>query len=155
MTIRPHAVRIVFAASVILSAFWILGLASDIALGHDIPMPLLLPLAMGVAMAICTISLRRGRMSLRASTSMRALVIALVPKLILSYLGLAVAVGLLTWSALRFASASPAHPENGLVVGLLALWLPLWLAPAAAAEWWWRSERHELANDASQETPSK
>jgi hypothetical protein len=145
---RLHAVRMVFATSVLLSAFWILGLLSETALEHDLPLQVLVPIAIGVALAICIFSLRKGHMKLHPSRSIASVVRAIAPKVALSYLILTVAVGLLVWATLRWVSATPDHPENGVVIGLLALWLPLWLAPAAAAEWWWRSERQHTAHDA-------
>jgi hypothetical protein len=141
MNIRPHALRAVFALSVLLTAFWLVGLAWDSITGRDLAIPRLVIAGVLVAVGVSLFAFRGGRLAIPAQLGVGAVVRTFIPRLIGAYVTAVPIVGLLTWLLLRAFSREPGSSETGTLIGLMALWLPLWFAPALGVEWWWHTMR--------------
>jgi hypothetical protein len=65
------------------------------------------------------------------------------PRVIAAYMILVPLTAAVTWALVQLFSSNPNHPDAQLFVWLMALWFPLWLAPAIGAELSWRTMRRK------------
>jgi hypothetical protein len=141
MEMRRHLLRAIFATSTFLTAFWVIGLVWDSATGRDGPILALLIASLLAASMVSSAAFRNGRLAVPAQIATADVVLAYIPRLVGAYLLSVPAVGLIVWLSIRAFSEDPNHPEGSMLVGLMAVWLPLWFAPALGVEWSWRSIR--------------
>ena len=141
MEMRRHLLRAIFAASTFLTAFWVIGLVWDSVTGRDGPILSLLIASLLVASMVSSAAFRNGRLAVPTQIATADVVLTYVPRLVGAYLLSVPAVGLIVWLFIRAFSEDPNHPEGSMLVALMAVWLPLWFAPALGVEWSWRSIR--------------
>ncbi|MBL8520845.1 MAG: hypothetical protein JNK75_09240 [Betaproteobacteria bacterium] len=141
MEIRPHMLRGIFALSVLLTAFWVVGILWDSVAGRDPPVYVLVFVAAMLAAGVSQFAFRGRRLVIPSKLDMAETALSYVPRVIGAYLMAVPVVGLITWLLVTFVSRDSGHPESGILVWLMALWLPLWFAPAIGVEWWWHSIR--------------
>ncbi|MEW6265375.1 MAG: hypothetical protein AB1641_20045 [Thermodesulfobacteriota bacterium] len=141
MTIPSQTLRVIFAASVLASAFWLIGLAWEPAFGRDAPIPALILLASAVTAGLCWFAFRGGRLVVPGGVRPARLIGLVLSRFVLAYLVSAPVCGVVAWGLIQLFWPEPSHPEAKLLAWLLALWFPLWPAPAAAAVLAWRGLR--------------
>src|SRR5215218_7081817 len=138
MNVRAQALRIVFATSVLLTAFWVVGFVWEPVFGRDAPISILGFLGVAIAAAISWAAFRGGRFVLPPQTPIAEAVRAVVPRVIGAYFISVPVVGVAVWLLVR-AFADTSSSDAGVAVPLMALWLPLWFAPAVGIAWSRRS----------------
>ena len=141
MNIRVQTLRTVFAVSVLLTAFWVIGFVWEPVAGRDAPIPLLVVIGALVATGVSFVTFRGGRLALPMQLQFTELARLFIPRMVGAYLVSVPIVGAVVWLLIRAFSSTPSDSEVGVIVPLMALWLPLWFAPAVGAEWVWRSMR--------------
>ena len=139
MNIRAHALRTVFAVSVLLTAFWIVGFVWEPVAGRDAPIPALVVIGIAVAVGVSYAAFRGGRFAVPNQLGAAEIVRLFVPRMVGAYVVSVPIVGAITWLLVRAFSDNPKDSEAGIFVGLMAFWLPLWFAPALGVEWSWRA----------------
>jgi len=135
MKLPSHTLHVVFAVSVVCTAFWIVGLLWDRFFGDNIPVSA--TIAGAISAAVCLFAFRRGRLRLAPSQQFAELVREFIPRLIASYVILGLVAAAFVW---LFAQISGEERRGDALFAatLLGLGLPLWAAPALASVWWWR-----------------
>jgi len=141
MSIRTHTLRTVFAVSILLTAFWMIGFVWEPVAGRDAPIPALAIAALLVAIGVSYAAFRGGRLAVPPQLSAGEIVRLFVPRMVGAYIASVPTVGVVLWLLVRTFSDNPKDSEVGLFVWLMALWLPLWFAPALGVEWSWRAMR--------------
>lgn len=139
MTAPNQILRVLFAASVLASAFWLIGLAWEPAFGQEAPIPALILLASAVTAGLCWFAFRRERLIIPGGVRPAKLIGLVLSRFVLAYLVLAPVCGVFAWGLIQSFSAEPSHPEARLLPWILALWFPLWSSPAVAAVLAWRA----------------
>jgi hypothetical protein len=141
MNVRTHTLRTIFTVSVLLTAFWVTGFAWEAVAGRDAPLSALVIAGALVTIAVSFAALRGGRLVIPNQIEAGEVFRVFVPRLVGAYIVSVPIVGVVTWLLIRTFSDNPKDSEAGIVVGLMAVWLPLWFAPAVGAEWSWRTMR--------------
>jgi hypothetical protein len=138
-----NALRVVFATSLLAAVFWAVGFGWEPAFGRDAPIAVLVPIATGGAALICWPAFRNGRLKVARTTSFGKTLAVFALRVVAAYVILVPFTGAFVWALAQFFSANPNDADVQLFVWLMALWFPLWLAPAIGAEWSWRAMRKE------------
>ena len=138
MVAPHHTLRLVFAASLLASSFWLIGFAWEPAIGTEAPTPILILLASVLTAGGCWLAFRKSGLILAEAIRLSELLSLLISRAVISYLFLVPICGLVVWGLIQAFSPEPSHPDAQLFVWLFALWFPLWLAPAVAAFLSWR-----------------
>lgn len=138
-----HTFRVVFALSLLATVFWAIGLAWEPAFGRDAPIAALPLIAGGSAIVICWLAFRNGRLAVARTIGAAKTLAVFVPRLIGAYVVLVPLTAAIVWSLVQLLSSDPNHSEVQLFVWLMAVWFPLWLAPAIGAELSWRAMRKD------------
>lgn len=138
-----YTLRVVFALSLLAAAFWAIGFVWEPTFGRDAPIPALALLATGCAALICWPTFRNGRLMVARTTSFGKTLAVFALRVIAAYVVLVPLTGAFVLALTQFFSTNPNHPDAQLFVWLMALWFPLWLAPAIGAEWSWRAMQKE------------
>jgi hypothetical protein len=141
MNIRVHTLRTVFAVSVLLTALWVSGFVWEPLAGRDAPTPVLVVVGTLVMSGVSYAAFRGGRLLVPSHLKAAEIIRLLVPRMVGAYVVSVPVVGAVTWLLVRAFSSNLKDSEAGIFVGLMAFWLPLWFAPALAAEWSWRTMR--------------
>ena len=139
MNIRAQTLRTIFAVSVLLTTFWVVGFVGEFIAGRDPPISALIVAAAVMAGVISSVAFSGGRLELPKQLKFAEVARIFVPRMVGGYIVSVPIVGCVAWALVRTFSSY--DPENGIFVGLMAFWLPLWFAPAVGAEWTWRSLR--------------
>lgn len=84
-----HALRVVFAASILLTALWAIGLGWEPVFGRDAPAILLVPLAIVTACLVCWPAFRKGRLLFSRPIGAGKLLALFAPRVIGAYVALA------------------------------------------------------------------
>jgi len=129
---KTHSLKVVVAISLCSSLFWIVGIILDVRYGFDqfeflLGVLILLTLISGIAVHLHW----PGFLKLPEAESLSRLIWCLISRTVVSYLLL---VPLFALSAYLFVPDKNAH-DAPIAVALIALWLPLWLAPGVGAIW--------------------
>ena len=82
MKLPSHTLHVVFAVSVVCTAFWIVGLLWDRFFGDNIPVSA--TIAGAISAAVCLFAFRRGRLRLAPTQQFAELVREFIPRLIAS-----------------------------------------------------------------------
>ena len=140
MTAPSQTLRFVFAGSLLASAFWAVGFAWEPIFHKDAPIPALVLIAGGIALAGCFPAFRNGKLTIPSSLpiGLGDLLALFLPRLVVSYLVLVPLCGAIVWGLVRALSPEPSHPDAHLFIWVFALWFPLWLAPAFGVALLWR-----------------
>ena len=139
MKVRTHSLRTVFAISVLLTAFWLIGFIYEPVAGRDAPIPVLLLAGALVATGVSYAAFRDGRLAVPDQFKALAIIVIFLPRMVGAYVASVPITGIVVWLLARAFSENPKDSEAGIFVGLMAFWLPLWFAPALGAEWSWRA----------------
>jgi len=114
---------------------WIVGLLWDRFFGDNIPVSA--TIAGAISAAVCLFAFRRGRLRLAPTQQFAELVREFIPRLIASYVILALVAAAFVWLFAQISGEE--RPGDALFAAtLLGLGLPLWAAPALASVCWWR-----------------
>ena len=131
-----QALRTIFIVSVLATAFWVLGLVWDTVFRREPAVPALLLAASGLATAVSWLVFRGDRLKLQVSVTLGELLRVFVPRLVGAYL---VSVPIVAGVMFALSLVASDQSDAAIAIPLMAVWLPLWFAPALGAEWSWRS----------------
>lgn len=138
MEMRRHLLRAIFAVSTFLTAFWVIGFIWEPIANRDAPIAALLISSLLAAILVSSAAFRSGRLIVPSQLGTVDVVRTYITRVVGAYLISVPAVGLIVWLSIRAFSEDPNHPEGSMLVGVMAVWLPLWFAPALGVEWCWR-----------------
>ena len=138
-----YTLRVIFALSLLTAAFWAIGFVWEPVFGRDAPITALALIATCGTALICWPTFRNGRLTVARPTSFGRTLAVFALRALVAYVILVPLTVAFVWALVQFFSTNPNHPDTQLFVWLMALWFPLWLAPAIGAEWSWRAMRKE------------
>jgi hypothetical protein len=136
--------RVVFAISIGLGSFWVVGLVNNLHLGFDVSYPALFIILLVAAFLFLVIlpAIFWPRMFLLPEeTSLLRFAASLTINTLIGFVCLVPLFLAIGWISLLTSKGGPGS-QAGIFVTLMALWLPLWWAPGVGAFLtWFRNTR--------------
>ena len=149
--IQTTTLRVIAALSIGTGAFWVVGLISDALLGFELSAYSLVVFVTVAAILFVALPMMVRSRFLQSPASIRArrFGLTLIGLVLATYLILIPVFALFGWCLVVFSAGDgPDHSETSILIGLIALWLPLWWAPGVGAWAAWRVLRR-LADEST------
>ena len=139
--IQTTTLRVIAALSIGTGVFWVAGLISDALLGFELSAYSLVVFVSVAAILIVALPMMMRSRFLQspASISARRFGLTLIASVLATYLFLIPVFALFGWCIVVLSAGDgPDHSETSILIGLIAIWLPLWWAPGVGAWAAWR-----------------
>jgi hypothetical protein len=139
--IQTTTLRVIAALSIGTGVFWVAGLISDVLLGFELSANSLAVFVTVAAVLLVALPMVVRSRFLEAPASIRArrFGLTLAAAVLATYLSLVPVFALFGWCLVLFSVGDGSdHSETSILIGLIALWLPLWWAPGVGAWAAWR-----------------